>query len=157
MELDLSPEDIAFNEKRNQQKTVALKSLRVSINTVIAEAKNIRASDFMYGAGVDELDYALTYLKQARMWAGEALGELGHKLPEEYRDEAKQVKTREQFDPHKHPWPDGVIAWHDVGYQPRDMSWGFVQTSTGRVHVHTGDWIITNLLDNTKRVEKQAK
>lgn len=87
---ELSPEDIAFYEARKQKKTVALKALRVTINTAIAEAKTVAEAEFMYGAGVDELSSAIHNLKQARMWAGEALGEIGHKLPVEYRDEAKQ-------------------------------------------------------------------
>jgi ribosomal protein L7/L12 len=90
MALEESPEDIAFYEARKQKKTTALKALRVTINTAIAEAKTVAEAEFMYGAGVDELSSAIHNLKQARMWAGEALGEIGHKLPVEYRDEAKQ-------------------------------------------------------------------
>ena len=50
-----------------------------------------------------------------------------------------------QFDPHKHPWPDGVIPWREVGYQPRDMSWGFVETLEAKMHVLAGDYIITGI------------
>lgn len=84
-----TPEDIAYWEDRKQKQTVALKALRVTINTAIVEAKTVAEAEFMHGAGADELLAALHNLVQARMWAGEALGEIGHKLPVEYRDEAK--------------------------------------------------------------------
>jgi len=36
----------------------------------------------------------------------------------------------------------GVRRWPDeAGYQPRDMSWGYVDTGMGRQHVRVGDWI----------------
>lgn len=50
-----------------------------------------------------------------------------------------------QFDPHRQPWPEGIISWKVANYQPRDMSWGFIQTPEGgRLHVCAGDWIVTN-------------
>jgi hypothetical protein len=50
-----------------------------------------------------------------------------------------------QFDPHK-PWPDGVMPWPDEhGIQPRDMSWGYINTLEGKHHVQAGDWIITGI------------
>lgn len=52
------------------------------------------------------------------------------------------IVDAEQFDPHSHPWPAGVVAWQMVGYQPRDMSWGFIDTAEGRAHVLFGDWIV---------------
>lgn len=58
-----------------------------------------------------------------------------------------------QFDPHRHPWPDGIVSWGSAGYQPRDMSWGYLETTQGRVHVQAGDWIVTNS-KGEKRVEK---
>ncbi len=48
-----------------------------------------------------------------------------------------------QFDPHSQPWPDGVIPW--VANKPRDMSWGYIQTLEGKMHVIAGDWIITGV------------
>jgi hypothetical protein len=48
-----------------------------------------------------------------------------------------------QFDPHLHPWPEGVIPWSNDGTQPRDMSWGYIDTPEGRGNVIAGDWIIT--------------
>ena len=42
--------------------------------------------------------------------------------------------------------PDGVHLWPDErGFQPRDMSWGFIDTLEGRMHVMAGDWIITGI------------
>jgi hypothetical protein len=49
-----------------------------------------------------------------------------------------------QFDPHAHPWPEGVVPWTHR-YQPRDTSWGFVHTLEGDMHVMAGDWIITGV------------
>lgn len=53
-----------------------------------------------------------------------------------------------QFDPVNHPddrWPEGVIPWSRAGYQPRDMSWGYIDTLEGKMHVMSGDWIITGI------------
>ena len=50
-----------------------------------------------------------------------------------------------QFDPHSSPWPDGIISWEKEVFQPRDMSWGYIQTLEGRMHVIAGDWIITGV------------
>ncbi len=48
-----------------------------------------------------------------------------------------------QFDPHSQPWPDGVIPWG--ASKPRDMSWGYIQTLEGNMHVIAGDWIIRGI------------
>lgn len=48
-----------------------------------------------------------------------------------------------QFDPHRQPWPDGVIPWREV--QPRDGSWGYIETLEGRMHVMGGEYIITGV------------
>lgn len=37
-------------------------------------------------------------------------------------------------------WPEPVKKW--TNYVPRDMSWGYVETERGRVHVLAGDWIL---------------
>lgn len=40
----------------------------------------------------------------------------------------------------------GVSLWPDErGTQPRDMSWGYIDTLEGRMHVWYGDWIITGI------------
>ena len=49
-----------------------------------------------------------------------------------------------QFD-HKERWPACVIPWSQAGYQPRDGSWGYIQTLEGKMHVMHGDWIITGV------------
>ena len=51
-----------------------------------------------------------------------------------------------QFDPHMRPWPEPVKPWPDEnGMQPRDMSWGYIDTLEGRHHVLADDWIITGI------------
>jgi hypothetical protein len=55
------------------------------------------------------------------------------------------VIEAEQFHPQSHPWPAGVVAWRDDEPRPRDMSWGYIQTLEGRMHVIAGDWIITGI------------
>lgn len=65
----------------------ALKRLRASINATIAEARSVANTHIQRGLGGREVATSITKLQEARMWAGEALGELGHKLPGEYRDE----------------------------------------------------------------------
>lgn len=47
-----------------------------------------------------------------------------------------------QFIPHNKPWPKCVISWGDKKYRPRDMSWGYIDTLEGKMHVLAGDWII---------------
>lgn len=154
---EMSPEDIVSNENLLAQKTAALKGLRVEINTVLAHARDIADTLIQRGPGGRELSLSITNLQQGRQWAGEALGELGHKLPPEYRDDGNPVEEKwVQFDPHKQPWPDGIVSWDSVGYKPRDMSWGYIDTLSGRVHVMAGDWIVTDA-GGHKRVEKRAK
>jgi hypothetical protein len=63
------------------------KALRVSIDADIKEAQEI-ASLINRGLGGRELALSITKLQEAKMWLGKVLGELGHQLPEEYRDEA---------------------------------------------------------------------
>lgn len=46
-----------------------------------------------------------------------------------------------QFDPHNHPWPSGLIP-HDPTCKPKDMTWGYMDTVTGRVHVMATDYIV---------------
>lgn len=51
-----------------------------------------------------------------------------------------------QFDPQAEQWPGGVQRWPDgYGVVPRDMSWGYIDTLEGRMHVQAGDWIITGI------------
>lgn len=64
-----------------------IKSLRVSIDSTIQDAQKI-AEQLNRGPAGREIALAITKLQEAKMWAGQALGALGHTLPEEYRDEA---------------------------------------------------------------------
>lgn len=64
-----------------EELTSKLKRIRVEINTCIACAGELGFSTLETVEGIKKLT-------EARMWFGEALGKLGHKLPAEYRDEA---------------------------------------------------------------------
>ena len=60
------------------------------------------------------------------------------------------------FDPKRHPWPECVKPWPDErGQQPRDASSGYVPTPSGRIHVHTGDWIMTETTGNVAVVKQE--
>lgn len=54
------------------------------------------------------------------------------------------VIEAEQFIPDG-PVPDGVILWKDAGVIPRDMSFGYIDTLEGQMHVMANDWIITGV------------
>lgn len=42
--------------------------------------------------------------------------------------------------------PKGVWLWPDKrGAQLQDMSWGYIETLEGRMHVMANDWIITGI------------
>jgi hypothetical protein len=49
-----------------------------------------------------------------------------------------------QFDPQGN-WPECVIPWPENGVRPRDMSWGYIKTLEGDMHVIAGDWIIKGI------------
>ncbi len=66
----------------------AIKDQRVAIDACIKHGQQI-AEAIARGKGGRELALSITKLQEAKMWCGQVLGELGHKLPEEYRDEAK--------------------------------------------------------------------
>lgn len=68
--------------------TNAVKELRVSIDGDTRYAQSL-AQEINRGPGGSEMALAITKLQEAKMWVGQVLGEIGHKLPEEYRDEAK--------------------------------------------------------------------
>ncbi len=44
-------------------------------------------------------------------------------------------------------WPECVRRWPDeFGYQPRDMSWGYViDRANRRHHIKNGDWIVREI------------
>lgn len=73
--------------QNRQEKTDALKSLRVIINQTRANAMYVLALFPQDTPGHQEMVFSITHLIEARMWAGEALGAIGHKLPVEYRDD----------------------------------------------------------------------
>lgn len=55
------------------------------------------------------------------------------------------VIEAEQFIPGENPFPAGMIMWPYNGVQPRDGSFGFIETLEGRMHVMARDWIITGI------------
>jgi hypothetical protein len=62
--------------------------LRQEIDAVIQHV-NVTKNDNDYPAGKREIALVYTKLQEAKMWAGKVLEEIGSKLPEQYRDEAK--------------------------------------------------------------------
>ena len=66
----------------------AVKALRVDIDLCLKETRRL-AEVRGREAGGREFSLVITKLQEAKMWAGKVLEELGHELPEEYRDEAK--------------------------------------------------------------------
>lgn len=71
-----------------------LKDLRVSIDKDLQEASTIRDVIAQEGSkGSREVSLAITKLQEAKMWTGQALGEIGSKLPEQYRDEYKSWRA----------------------------------------------------------------
>jgi len=68
------------------QKIAMIKELRVGLSCKVEEMTSI-LNLLERGDGAREIALARTKLQEAKHWAGEALGELGYKLPQEYRDE----------------------------------------------------------------------
>lgn len=67
--------------------TAEVKALRVSIDQCIKDGK-VLADLIARGTGGRNVALCITHLEDAKMRLGMALGDFGHKLPEEYRDEA---------------------------------------------------------------------
>ena len=65
----------------------SIKELRVSIDAN-TKAAQVLADVITRGPGGREMALTITKLQEAKMWAGQVLGAIGHKLPEAYRDEA---------------------------------------------------------------------
>ena len=55
------------------------------------------------------------------------------------------VIDAQQFHPNEALWPEGIIAWNETDIRPRDMSWGYIETLEGKMHVQADDWIITGI------------
>lgn len=64
--------------------------------------------------------------------------------PAKYRKKPSVIEAV-QFDPHHHPWPSCVKPWPKNGLTPRDMSWGYIETLEGDMHVIAGDYVITGI------------
>jgi len=65
-----------------------IKRNRVNMDIGLKNLKRLNAR-LDRGDGAREVALAKTKLEEARMWLGKALGALGRKLPEAFRDEAK--------------------------------------------------------------------
>ena len=61
----------------------------------------------------------------------------------QYRKKPVVIEA-EQFRPNE-IWPVGVIPWGKTDSRPRDMSWGYIETLEGPLHVQADDWIITGI------------
>jgi hypothetical protein len=71
-----------------------IKARRVDIDRCIKEMQQLAdvmgpSSIWQESLAWQDIHTAIMKLKEAKMWCGHALGELGSQLPEEYRDEAK--------------------------------------------------------------------
>lgn len=51
-----------------------------------------------------------------------------------------EIVEATQFDPEQKEWPEMIKPWNK--FQPRDMSWGFIETALGKMHVHAGDYVV---------------
>ena len=72
----------------------------------------------------------------------------------QFQDNPDDIVEAELFEPHKNPWPVGVIPWPENGPRPKDMSWGYMQTTPkDRVHVLPYDYIVTDSLGTRAPVD----
>lgn len=62
-----------------------IKQMRVQVDACIRRERVI-AERIARGDGGREVALSITKLQEAKMWLGQALGELGTLLPKEYRD-----------------------------------------------------------------------
>lgn len=66
------------NPESVDDKIAAIRELRIMLNLTISSARTIADVLIQRGKGGRELSLCITNLQQARSWAREALGELGH-------------------------------------------------------------------------------
>ena len=59
-----------------------------------------------------------------------------------------------QFDPQKQPWPEYVIP-HDPSCKPRDMTWGYIEISSGKYHVAASDYIFTDYFGDKRVIHRK--
>lgn len=62
-----------------------VKTLRVEIDRNIVKARGLQKQ---LPAGGREIALVITKLQEAKMWAGQVLGELGSELPKEFQDKS---------------------------------------------------------------------
>src|SRR6266446_9402786 len=84
-ELEARLHDLSAQMGAHNTKTM-IKALRVDIDHSIKSAQSL-ATLLNRVDGARNVALTITHLEDAKMRLGMALGDLGHKLPEEYRDE----------------------------------------------------------------------
>ena len=63
----------------------------------------------------------------------------------EYRVKDPIIVEAVQFDPATKR-PDCVYPWPKEKYQPRNKSWGYIETVGGMAHIlYAGDWIVKDV------------
>lgn len=81
-------EDVVVNEpirQKNETLVAEIKQARVQIDACIRRERAL-ADRIARGDAGREVALSITKLQEAKMWLGQALGELGTLLPKEYRD-----------------------------------------------------------------------
>lgn len=86
-----NPVNFANEEEVKQYLTETTKKLRVALYQLIDQTKKIQENVIRRDKGGREYSLAATKMQEARHWLGEALGQFGNELPEEYRDYPKKV------------------------------------------------------------------
>ncbi len=78
-----------IQELPSDEEVVArIKAWRVAIDHCIKNGQKIAHSLSIGSRAHEDVALSTMRLQEGKMWAGQALGHLGHKLPERYRDEA---------------------------------------------------------------------
>lgn len=84
----MHPDEEDYSTFSNAEIIVAeIKELRVSIDALRNKAAMLADQCRDEENGLVGMNHCVDKLVEAKMWAGQSLGELGHKLPVAYRDE----------------------------------------------------------------------
>jgi len=59
-----------------------------------------------------------------------------------------------QFDPQKKPWPEYIVP-HPPNCKPKDMTWGYIETSDGRFHVAASDYIFDDCFGDKRVIHRE--
>lgn len=77
---------MSINKLSHDEILPFVKTLRVEIDKNIVKAKRLLEQA---PAGAREMALVITKLQEAKMWAGQVLGELGTPLPPEFADKSE--------------------------------------------------------------------